>query len=206
VWNADTTSAAVKKRIARAVIEQVWSDVDDARREVVLVVHYKGGAHCELRVRKRASGERGGKTAPDVVEAVRTLAAIMPDQQIALWLGRAGLKTPNGAHYTRALVASVRHLRAIDAYSQNHQRAGDWLSCEQAAKVLRVHGKTVRRAAARNELPALRPLPNGPWIFARTDIIAAAQARTRAALTDGRRRLRGAGASSDQLTLTIPNT
>lgn len=206
VWSADTTDAALKKRIVRAVIEQVWTDVDDVRREIVLIVHWKGGAHCELRVHKRYTGEHGGKTAPDVVEAVGALARIMPDQQIALWLGRAGMKTPSGAHYTRALVASVRHRREIDAYSKDRQCAGAWLTCEQAAKLLGVHGKTVRRAAARNELPALRPLPNGPWIFARSDIVAAAAARPVAAQTDRRRRIRGVGRSSSQLMLEIPNT
>ncbi|MGH8673796.1 MAG: recombinase family protein [Burkholderiales bacterium] len=206
VWSADATDTTLKKRIVRAVIEQVWTDIDDARREIVLVVHWKGGAHCELRVRKRFTGDRGGKTAPDVVEAVRALTRIMPDQQIALWLGRAGMKTPSGAHYTRALVASVRHLRGIEAYSKDRQPDGEWLTCEQAAKMLGVHGKTVRRAAARNELPALRPLPDGPWIFARSDIVAAIAARHAAAQTDRRCRIRGVDLSSDQLTLQIPNT
>jgi len=206
VWSADTTDAALKKRIVRAVIEQVWTDIDDVRREVVLIVHWKGGAHCELRVRKRYTGEHRGKTAPDVVDAVRALARIMPDHQIALWLGRAGMKTPSGAHYTRALVASVRHLRGIEAFSEDRQRDGDWLTCEQAAKMLHVHGKTVRRAAARNELPALRPTPNGPWIFARNDIVAAVAARLVAAHTDRRLRIRSADRSSNQLTIAIPNT
>ena len=206
VWSVDTTDATLKKRIVRAVIEQVWTDVDEVRREIVLIVHWKGGAHCELRVRKRYTGERGGQTAPDVVEAVRALARIMPDQQIALWLGRAGMRTPSGAHYTRALVASVRHLRGIEAYSKDRQRDGNWLTCEQAAKLLRVHGKTVRRAAGRNELPALRPLPNGPWIFARSDIVAATAAQHVTVQTDRRRRIRGMDLSSDQLRLEIPNT
>ena len=110
------------------------------------------------------------------------------------------------ANDTRALVASVRHLRGIEAYVKDRQRDGDWLTCEQAAKLLRVDGKTVRRAAARKELPALRPLPNGPWIFARSDIVAALAARHAAGQTDRRRRIRGAGRSSDQLMLEIPNT
>jgi excisionase family DNA binding protein len=103
-------------------------------------------------------------------------------------------------------VASVRHLRGIEAYSKDRQRDGDWLTCEQAAKLLRVHGKTVRRAAGRNELPALRPLPNGPWIFARSDIVAATAAQHVTVQTDRRRRIRGMDLSSDQLRLEIPNT
>ena len=39
MWSADTTDATLEKRIVRAVIEQVWTDVDDVRREIVLIVH-----------------------------------------------------------------------------------------------------------------------------------------------------------------------
>jgi excisionase family DNA binding protein len=207
VWSAATTDAALKKRIVRTVIEQIWADVDDARRDIVLVVHWKGGAHCELRVPKRASGDRRhGKTAPDVVEAVRALARIMPDVEIARWLGQAGLRTPSGGHYTRALVASVRHLRGIEVYAPAHESDRQWFTAEEAAKLLHVHEKTVRRAAARRDLPAIQPLPGGPWIFARKDVLAAVPARQIAAQTDRRRRIRGVGASLNQLKLDIPNT
>lgn len=206
VWNAETTESALKKRILRTLIEQVWADVDAARREIVLVVHWKGGAHCELRVRKRRTGERRGTTAPDVVEAVRALARIMTDEEIGRQLGRSGMRTPSGSHYTRALVASVRHLRGIQAYERAHEGDREWLSSEQAAKLLRVHVRTVRRAAIRGELPGLHPLPEGPWIFARKDILAAAVARSTASQTDRRKRIRGAGASAHQLALGISTT
>jgi hypothetical protein len=49
VWNAATTDMALKKRIVRAVIEQIWADVDETRSEIVLTVHWKGGAHTDLR-------------------------------------------------------------------------------------------------------------------------------------------------------------
>ncbi len=206
VWNAETTQAALKKRILRTLIEQVWADVDDARREIILVVHWKGGAHCELRVSKRRSGERRGTTAPDVVEAVRALARIMTDEEIGRQLGRAGMRTPNGSHYTRALVASVRHLRGIQAYERDHEGDREWLTSDQAAKLLRVHARTVRRAAIRGELPGLHPLPDGPWIFARKDILVAALARSTASQTDRRKRIRCAGASVHQLALEISTT
>jgi hypothetical protein len=205
VWNAPTTDLALKKRIVRAVIEQIWADVDNARSEIVLVVHWKGGAHTELRVAKRRTGEHRRKTAIEVVDAVRALARIMPDEQIAAWLGRAGLRTPTGAHYTRALVASVRHLRGIEACSA--QRRGDqWLTCEEAAALINVDPKTLRRAAQRNEIPAIHPLHNGPWIFARSDIVGTEQAERIAARARAQREKRGAGPTSNQLPLRIPRT
>jgi len=206
VWNADGTDITLKKRIVRAVVAQIWADVDDAHREIVLTVHWKGGVHTELRVRKRGTGEHRRRTAPDVVDAVRGLARILPDHQIAAWLGRAGLRTPTGAHYTRALVASVRHLRGIEACSDARRRAEGWLTCEEAAALLEIDPKTLRRAAARNELPAIRPLANGPWIFSRSDLAGSAAAEHVARRARLRRTGQGAGPPASQLSLDIPQT
>jgi excisionase family DNA binding protein len=206
VWASDKTDMVLKKRIVRTVVEQIWGDVDDTRQEIVLVVHWKGGAHTELRVRKRRSGERGNKTAPDVVEAVRLLSRILRDHEIAAWLGRAGMRTPTGHHYTRALVASVRHLRGIEAYSEARRRAEGWLTCDEVATLLHVDAKTVRRAVTRGELPATRPLPEGPLIFARSDVVGTTAALRVTTRADDRRSNRGAGPSPHQLSLEIPST
>jgi DNA invertase Pin-like site-specific DNA recombinase len=206
VWNADTTDMALKKRIVRALLQTVWADIDEARREIVLTMHWKGGAHTELRVVRRRTGEHRRQTSPDVVDAVRALAHILPDQQIALWLGRAGMRTPTGAHYTRALVASVRHLRSIEAFSEERSRIDGWLNCEQAAALLDVDPKTMRRAAERNDVPALHPLPNGPWIFARADLVGAVGAERVATRARTRRTRWGAGPNPQQKKLDIPDT
>jgi hypothetical protein len=188
----------------RAVIEQIWADLDSARSEVVLVVHWKGGVHTECRVAKRKVGQRRNTTSTDVVQAVQVLARVMRDEQIARWLGRAGLRTPSGAHYTRALVASVRHLRGIEA-STEQTRSDEWLTCEQAATLLEVDPKTLRRAAQRNEIPALHPLPNGPWIFARGDVAKMEAARI-TARARAHRAGKDAGPALGQLSLRIPRT
>jgi hypothetical protein len=203
VWSAEATDVVLQKRIVRAVVAQVWANVEDTRREIVLTIHWQGGVHTELRVRKRRTGEHRHRTAPDVVDAVRGLARILPDQQIAAWLGRAGLRTPTGAHYTRALVASVRHLRGIEVCSEERRRAEGWLTCEEAAALLQIDPKTLRRAAARNDVPALRPLANGPWIFSRGDLIGTTTGRV--ALRT-RRAGEGAGPPLNQLSLDIPAT
>ena len=69
VWEAETTDLVLKKRIVRAVIEQVWANVDDARQEILLVIHWKGGAHTELRVTKRRTGQHRRTTPIEVVDA-----------------------------------------------------------------------------------------------------------------------------------------
>jgi hypothetical protein len=205
VWNAATTDMALKKRIVRAVIEQIWADVDEARSEIVLTVHWKGGAHTDLLVPKRRSGERGRTTSSDVVEAVRVLARIFPDHEIAAWLGKAGIRTPNGANYTRALVASLRHTRGIPAHSIERRRADGWLSLEEAAGLMDVSTRTLRRAAQANEVPACHPLANGPWIFARSDLENEVAKRVTTRVR-ARRDRAGAGPTAGQLPLVIPRT
>lgn len=50
VWSAPTTDARVKKRIVRTLIHEVAADIDDTASEIVLIVHWVGGAHSELRL------------------------------------------------------------------------------------------------------------------------------------------------------------
>ena len=45
VWEAPTTDTWLKKRIARAVIHEAIADLDEATAEIVLTLHWVGGAH-----------------------------------------------------------------------------------------------------------------------------------------------------------------
>ncbi|WP_246642961.1 recombinase family protein [Rhizobium laguerreae] len=61
VWTAPTTDARLKKRILRTLINEVVADLDDGTSEIVLVIHWVGGVHTELRLPKR---RRGKETRP----------------------------------------------------------------------------------------------------------------------------------------------
>lgn len=107
VWDAPTTDARLKKRIARTLIHEVVPDIDDAASEIVLIVHWVGGAHSELRLPKRPRGERNS-TSADIIQAVRQLVLIASDDLIAGLLNRSGLKTGSGNRRTRERVTSMR--------------------------------------------------------------------------------------------------
>ena len=49
VWTAPLTDARLKKRIVRTVIHEVIADIDQEAAEIVLVVHWIGGVHSEMR-------------------------------------------------------------------------------------------------------------------------------------------------------------
>ena len=74
VWNAPATDARLKKRIVRTLVHEVVADIDaDAANgtgEVVLVVHWSGGVHTELRLPRKRRGQRNS-TPLETIEAIR---------------------------------------------------------------------------------------------------------------------------------------
>ena len=173
VWSAPTTDARLKKRIVRTVIQEVVADIDDAAAEIVLVVHWIGGVHSEMRLPRRRRGQRNS-TSADVIAAVRQLALIANDNLIAGILNRNGLQTGNGNRWTRERVTSMRSNYRIPVFKPSEDGVEPWLNLSKAAKLLEIAPKTLRQAAEAGEVAALHPLPDGPWIFARAALTTSA--------------------------------
>ena len=60
-----------RQQLLRTLIADIIVDVDDAAREVVLTIHWQGGQHSELRVRKPRAGEHGCATTEDALAVMR---------------------------------------------------------------------------------------------------------------------------------------
>ena len=69
VWTAPSTDARLKKRIVRTVIHEVIADIDQAAAEIVLVVHWVGGAHSEIRLPRRRRGQRNSTSADAIARS-----------------------------------------------------------------------------------------------------------------------------------------
>ncbi|WP_247971098.1 recombinase [Bradyrhizobium sp. 195] len=171
-WNAPTTDARLKKRIVRTLIHEVVANIDDAASEIVILVHWVGGAHSELRLPKRRRGQRNSTSA--IIETVRRLALIASDDLIAGLLNRNGLKTGNGNRWTRERVTSMRSNHRIPVFKPAEDGIEPWLNLSNAAKLLKIAPKTLRLAAEAGEIEAFHPLSDGQWIFARTSLITTA--------------------------------
>jgi DNA invertase Pin-like site-specific DNA recombinase len=181
VWSAPTTDARLKKRIVRTLVHEVVADIDDMASEIVLIVHWAGGAHSEMRLPKRRRGQRNS-TPADIIHAVRQLALIASDDLIAGFLNRNGLKTGNGNRWTRERVTSMRSSYRIPVYKLAQDGIEPWLNLGDAARVLKIAPKTLRLAAEAGEIESVHPLPDGPWIFARAALAtSAAQSITKRA-------------------------
>ena len=173
VWGAPTTDGRLKKRIVRSVIHEVIADIDaeaaNGSGEVVLVVHWMGGVHSELRLPRRRRGQRNS-TPADVVDAVKHLSLIANDDLIAGTLNRNGLRTGNGNRWTRERVCALRSHRRIPVYRPASDGIEPWLNLTKASAFLDIAPKTLRVAAEAGEIAAIHPLADGPWLFKRSEL------------------------------------
>ena len=204
LWRQDDADTRLRKRIVRSLIHEVIVDVDDAVNEIVLVIHWKGGIHTEVRVPRRRRGQSNAHTAPEIVSAVRSLARICPDAFIANVLNRNRLRTGRGNFWTRERVTTLRSHHGIAVYSADKRAQEGWMNLTEAADLLGVNARTLRLAVAHGELAAEHPLSDGPWIFSRSDL----QSSEARALSERARVRRHEGAipNEEQRILEFSNT
>ena len=115
-WASPGTTSATKKQIIRTLVEEIVTRVDGDT--INLVVHWQGGAHSQLAVRKNRCGQHRWTTDKDVVDLTRALARLMPDKLIAAALNRAGKLTGRGNGWTQSRVCSLRNHHGIQGHRQ----------------------------------------------------------------------------------------
>lgn len=161
LWNATTTEMRLKQRIVRILIREIVADVDDQNQEIVLLLHWAGGRHSELRAMKNKTGRHHRCTALEIVEVVRQMAGKFSDEQIATTLNRLGLRTGAGQTWNKSRVASLRHYQQLPSYDVHAKQ--DFLTLEEAALHLGVSSTTVRRMIKLKLLPANQVVEYAPW-------------------------------------------
>ena len=158
----------LKKRIVRAVIKEIVVTVEATMLRVV--IHWHGGQHSALDLRKRNVGEHRWKTSGTTLELITELARVMPDRQIAAQLNRMGIKSAKGHSWTRARVGNFRQDNAIANYVPGERQARGELTIEMVAERLGVSYSTVQRMIRRKQLPARQACPGAPWVIEAKDV------------------------------------
>ncbi len=167
IWTDPATGMRLKKRIVRTLIEEVLVDVDSAAGELILTLHWKGGAHTELRLPRRRRGQCSTQTSRELVEAVGILARICSDDLIAGILNRNGHLTGRGNRWTRERVTALRSHYRIPPHKRDKQEQQRWVNLTDAAALLDVSPRTLRLAIDRGDIAADHPFADGPWIISR---------------------------------------
>jgi Recombinase/Recombinase zinc beta ribbon domain len=171
VWNSPHIDAIIKKRIVRTLIQEVVADVESTAGEIILVIHWKGGLHTEVRIPRRRRGYNNSHTDKALVEAVSLLANICNDDLIAGILNRNGHKTGRGNRWTKERVTALRSHHRIPCYSPETKLANGWMNLTEAAAFLKVSPRTLRLTINAGELHAEHPLSEGPWLINRQELI-----------------------------------
>jgi DNA invertase Pin-like site-specific DNA recombinase len=163
IWNSPSADMRLKQRIVRILIREIIADVEEKSREVVLVIHWAGGRHSELRVKKSETGRSRRCTDPEAIEVLRQMAGKFSDQQIAATMNRLRLRTGVGNSWNEMRVRSARSYYQLPAFRQDDQAKAEEVTVKIAAQRLHVSESIVRRMIAEKILPARQVVVCAPW-------------------------------------------
>lgn len=167
-WDSIGATVESKKKIVRLLISEIIVDV--IGDHINMIVHWQGGDHTRLEVKKNKGGQTRWVTDADVIDLVRAMARHMPDHTIAAVLNRSGKSTGRGNSWTRSRVCSLRHQKEIAVYSDGERAERGEVTLFEAAETLAVSPSTIRRLIAAGVLKAQQVCKGAPWIISRTDL------------------------------------
>ena len=185
VWNSPGTAAGLKQRIVRILIQELVVDVDEEKQETVLLIHWAGGRHSELRVSKIGTGRHGHSTGMEAIEVIRQMSGRFGDGEIAATLNRLSLRTGAGNSWNAQRVYGLRRQHELpNAASRAENRT---VTLQQAAGRLGISELSVKRMIECKVLPAKQVVPSAPWEISVDDLNSPA---VQQAIEDARKRKR----------------
>jgi hypothetical protein len=161
-WNSPATDSRTKQRLVRILIREVVIDLDHETNEAVVVVHWTGGRHTELRVARVKCGRYPAARQPSPVEVIRKLGGQWPDRELAVTMNRMRCKSADGKTWTTVRVRELRERLGIAAFDPNSQSV-ETISVDEAASRLNISAQSVHLLIHQGVLPATQLMPSAPW-------------------------------------------
>jgi DNA invertase Pin-like site-specific DNA recombinase len=168
-WNAAGVTMRSRQQLVRTLIADIIANYDASSREIVLTIHWRGGQHSELRVRKPRAGEHECRTSDEAIAVIRSMATRWSDESIAATLNRMGLPTGQGKTWTAHRVGSLRRVRGIHAF-KSAEKNGEWLTMREAAAKLSVSHHQIRKLIKAGVLAAEQVVPDAPYQIRASDL------------------------------------
>jgi excisionase family DNA binding protein len=168
VWNHPSASAATRKRILRAVLEEIIVTVESGR--LLLKLHWKGGDHTALQVAKNRVGQTRWTTTTETEQLIRDLARVGPDRSIAAILNRLGVHTATGLTWTEERVRGFRRDHQIAVHREGERAERGEVILHEAATILGVSKMTVVRLIKDGFLPAKQTCIGAPYVIRQADL------------------------------------
>jgi DNA invertase Pin-like site-specific DNA recombinase len=168
LWSDASAPIELKKRIIRTLINEIVVDVNHGSAIVEMQIHWAGGVHTELKVRKNKVGHTANATDHDVVELVRELALVQSDSYIASTLNRLGYHSGSGKTWNETRVKHLRNYNKIPVFVRGGDRS--WVTMEEAADILETGVTVIRTMIRKQFLPARQAVKHAPWTIRREDL------------------------------------
>lgn len=162
VWNNPKADQHLKQQIVRILIQEIIVNIDEKVSETVLIIHWSGGKHSQLRLPRNKTGKHRRCADLKVVEIVRQMAGKYKDEQIAATLNRLGMRTGAGNTWNQGRICSLRHTNNLPAYNPA-LKDNNLLTLQQVADKLDLSTATINRLIEEQILPAKQIVPYAPW-------------------------------------------
>ncbi len=163
VWNSPTTDMRLKQRIVRMLVREIVSDVNAKRCEIVLMIHWQGGRHTELRVAKNRTGHHSRTASLEVEEVVRRMAGRWTAEEIASTLNRIRLHTGTGLTWNESRVSALRRRMGLKVRDMDSNDARKTLTLNDAVERLGVSNTVVLRLIREGKISATQVVPDAPY-------------------------------------------
>jgi excisionase family DNA binding protein len=161
-WNSPSADARTKQRLTRILIQEVVIDDDSKANQIVLVIHWTGGRHTEVRVAKVRTGRYPDDRYPSPVEVMRTLGGHWPDRELAVTMNRMRCKSSDGKSWTVVRVRELRERLGVTAFDPASIKI-ETITVDEAAHRLNICIGSVKRLIREGVLPATQLMPSAPW-------------------------------------------
>ena len=160
-WSHPAATSVTRKRIVRAALHEIIVRIEGDIIELIL--HWQGGDHTALKVKKNTAGKHRLMIPADTLTLIRELARLMPDRQIARLLNRAGQPTGRGNGWTQARVCSFRSHYGTAVHRDSEWAERGEITLEAAAQIMDVSGMTAHRTARLRTITGRQAGAGAPW-------------------------------------------
>jgi len=163
VWNMSSTDTRTKQRLIHTLVKEIIFELDGATNEAVLLVHWVGGRHSEVRVPRVKAGGYPKDNVPTAVDALRKLAGHWPDRELAVSLNRMLCRTSDGETWTTVRVRDMRERLGLPEYDPS-KSDGKFISLAKAAERLGICLGSARTLAEAGVLLGKQIMKGAPWL------------------------------------------
>jgi len=168
LWNHPSASSHLKQQLARVLIVEIVADIHEELDEVLLLIHWFGGQHTQLR--QARSNRRGQLPTGQLKSLIETLRKVLDDASLAAALNRGHIRATRGQTWTRQRVQRYRQHAGIAGFDAALKETSGWLTQSETATRLNISPMSVHRLVGSGILHAEQPHRGLPMVISTSEL------------------------------------